>query len=172
MANVRKITITPVLGLPQPFIDQDDFNSKDLPFELWPNVFLADIRDQMKELDLTLWAREYLSKHDVEKIQGWDYALVHYYDEEEYVHTEAERQSRELLHQIFIGLLIVRPSRIPYQHLHARVQANGRFDPSAFSRAEMPLTVFPCDTWTPIRRMDAELLKAIVPTLLQSYTTN
>ena len=123
----------------------------------------------MRDLDLTLWGREYLSKHDIEKIQGWECALVHHYDEEEYFHTEAEQRSRELLSKVFVGLRIVRPSRIPYQYLHARVQSNGALDPSAFSRAEMSLTVFPCDTWTPIRRRDADLLKAIAPTLLRAY---
>jgi hypothetical protein len=172
VANARKITITPVQYLPRPFSGQDDFGSKDLPFEICPNVFLADIRNQMKDLDLTLWGREYLSKHDIEKIQGWECALVHHYDEEEYFHTEAEQRSRELLSKVFIGLRIVRPSRIPYQYLHARVQSNGALDPSAFSRAEVPLTVLPCDTWTPIRRKDADLLKAIAPTLLKAYAIN
>lgn len=172
MANVRKITITPVQDLPRPFSGEDDFSSKDLPFEICPDVSLTDIHDQMKNLDLTLWGREYLSKHDIEKIQGWKYALVHHYDEEEYLHSEAEWRSRELLYQVFIGLRIVRPSRIPHQYLHARVQSNGDLDPSAFRRAEMPLTVSHCDAWTPIRRRDADLLKAIVPTLLQAYTTD
>jgi hypothetical protein len=172
VTKVRKVTVTPVFGLPQPSIDGDDFSSKDLPFEIRPDLFLADIHGQMKDLDLTVWSSEYLSKHDVEKIQGWKYALVHYYNEGEYVHGDEELQSRELLQKIFMGLRVVRPSRIPFQYLHARVKSDGSFDPSGFSRAEMPLTVFPCDRWTPIRRKDAELLKAIAPTLLRAYQIN
>ena len=172
MTKVRKITVTPVFGLPEPYTDKDVFSSKDLPFEIWPNVFLSDVREQMKGLDLTLWAREYLSKHDVEKIQGWKYALIHYYDEEQYLHSDAELQSRDLLHKIFIGLRIVRPSRVPWQYLHARIEPNGNLDASGFSRAEVPLTVLPCDLWAPIRRNDAGLLKAIVPALLKAYEAN
>jgi len=170
--TVRKITVTPVFGLPEPFTDKDDFGSKDLPFEIWPSVFLSDVREQMKGMDLTLWAREYLSKHDVEKIQGWRYALVHHYTEEQYLHGDAELQSRDLLHKIFIGLRIVRASRTPWQYLHARIEQNGSLDASGFSRAEMPLTVLHCDLWAPIRRNDAGLLKTIVPALLVAYDTN
>lgn len=141
------------------------------PFAILPNVFLADLRQQMKNLDLTLWSREYLSKHDVEKMQGWRYALIHRYSEEEYMHGEGELQSRDLLHKVFLGLRIVRPSKTPYQYLHARVKPDGSFDPSGFSRAEMPLTVFPCDSWAPVRRKDAELLRAITPNLLRVYET-
>jgi len=143
VARAQKITITPVFGLPQPFMDDhDDFSSKDLPFEVGPGVYLADIHEQMENADLTLWAREYLSKDDVKKIQDWQYALVNYYDEAQYLHGDPEALSRELVHRIFIGLRIVRPSSVPYQYLHAQIQPDGSFEPSGFMRAEMRLTVF------------------------------
>src|SRR6266852_439803 len=104
MGKVQKVTITPILGLPQPFVDNDTFSSRDLPFDISQGVSLADVRAQMKDLDLTLWSREFLSKHDVKRIQGWEYALVHTYSEEEYLHGDEELQSRELLHKIFIAL--------------------------------------------------------------------
>jgi hypothetical protein len=173
VARAQKITITPVFGLPQPPMDDnDDFSSKDLPFEVWPGVYLAYIHEQMENTDFSLWAREYLSKEDVKKIQAWQYALVNYYDEEQYLHGDSEALSRELVHRIFIGLRIVRPSSVPYQYLHAQIGPDGGFEPSGFMRAEMRLTVFPCDSWAPVRRKDAEMLKAIVPALLEAYKTD
>jgi hypothetical protein len=173
VAKAQKVTITPVFGLPQPFMDDnDDFSSKHLPFEVGPGVYLADIHEQMENADLSLWARDYLSKEDVKKIQDWQYALVNYYDEEQYLQSDSEELSRELVHRIFIGLRIVRPSWVPYQYLHAQIRPDGGFEPSGFMRAEMRLTVFPCDSWAPIRRKDAEMLRVIVPALLKAYETN
>jgi hypothetical protein len=167
--EVRKITITPVGRFAEPFVDDEEFSPKDLPFEILPGIFLADVGKQMKHLDLELWSREYLSKHDVDKIQGWRHALVHYYSEEEYSHGTPESQSRELLYRIFLGLRIVRPSRVPFQYLHARVKGDGSLDPSGFYRAEVPLTVCACDTWGPIRASDAELLRAVAPSLIRAF---
>ena len=130
------------------------------------------IHEQMENADFSLWARDYLSKEDVKKIQDWQYALVNYCDEEQYLHSDPEALSRELVHRIFIGLRIIRPSSVPYQYLHAQIQPDGSFEPSGFMRAEMRLTVFPCDSWSPIRGKDAELLKAIAPALLRAYQTD
>lgn len=172
MGKAQKITVTPVSGLPDPFLDEGEFNSQDLPFEVGPGVYLADISEQMKEADYSLWAREYLSTSDVKKIRAWHYALVNYYNEEEYAHTQVQESSRELVHRVFLGLRIVRPSWVPYQYLHAQVRSDGSFDPSGFSQAQQRLTVPFCDSLTPVRRKDAELLKAIVPVLLRAYETD
>jgi hypothetical protein len=171
MAEVTKITIVPVGRLAERFADEQEFNPNDLPFALGSNVFLEDISQQMKSLDLELWSREYLSKHDVAKVQGWKHALVHRYSEEEYLHSAPEAHSRELVHKMFVGLRVVRPSNVPFQYLHARVKPDGSFDPWGFSRAEMRLTVCGCDTWATIRPVDAKLLVAITPSLLRAYET-
>jgi hypothetical protein len=169
MAEVKKITIVPVGRLADQLLDSEAFDPKELPFAVTSDVCLADVSEQMKHLDLDLWGREYLSKHDIGQIRGWKHALIHSYSEEEYLHGSPQEQSRELLHKIFIGLRIVQPSRTPFQYLHARLKPDGSLDPSAFSRAEMPLTVCSCDNLIPTRRSDAELLKTITPSLLAAY---
>jgi hypothetical protein len=171
MGEVQKITIVPVARLAQKFPDGEGLSPDDLPCAIASNVALADIGQQMKSLDLELWSREYLSRHDVERIQGWKYALVHYYSEEEYLHGTPESQSRELLSKIFVALRVVRPSNVPFQYIHARIKDDGSFDPSGFSRAEMPLTVSARDKWATIRPKDIELLRALVPALLAAYET-
>jgi hypothetical protein len=165
----RKITVTPVFGVVDEFMDGEAFPTTDLPFEVGPGVFLADVHEQLRTADYSLWAREYLSKQDVKELQGWHYALVHYFDSEEYLTSEPEELSRELVYRVFLGLRIVRPSWTPYQFLRAAVRADGSFSPSGFSKAEGRLSVSSCDAANSIRRRDAELLRRIVPPLLNAY---
>lgn len=166
---VRKATITPVFGLADESIDGGDFPSEDLPFEVGPGVFLADLHEQMKGADYSLWAQRYLSKEAVEELRGWDHVLVHYFDAEEYLTSEPEERSRELVHRVFVGLRIVRPSNMPYQYLGAVVRPDGSIDPGGFSKSEVRLTVSSCDAANYVRKRDAELLRAIVPALLNAY---
>lgn len=166
----KKITVTPVFGLADE-LDGEEFPLTLLPFEVGPGVFLADVSQQMKNADYSLWARDYLSKEDVKDLRGWHYALIHYFDSEQYLISAPEEQSRELVHRVFVGLRIVRPSWTPYQYLRAAVRQDGSFDPSGFSKAEGRLTVSSCDAANSIRKRDAELLRAIVPALLAAYDT-
>jgi hypothetical protein len=168
----RKVTVTPVFGLADRFTDRVEFANEELPFEVGPGVFLADVRDQMKNADYSLWAKRYLSKEDVKELQDWHYALVHYFGAEEYLTSAPEERSRELVHRVFVGLRIVRPSWVPYQYLRAVVRPDGSFHPSGFSKAEGRLTVSSCDAANSIRKRDAELLRGIVPTLLRAYETD
>ena len=172
MAPIQKITITPIAGLPDPFLDGEIFDSSHLPFQVGPGVDLADIHNQMQSADFSLWAREHLSQHEVKELREWRYALVHSYEAEEWLHSDPEVRSRELGQQIFLGLRIVRPSPTPYQYLQARVRSNGSFDPFSFSKAETNLTVPSCDSISPVRRQDAELLKAITPALIEANETD
>ncbi len=80
MPITQKVTVTPVFGLAERFADEQEFGPRDLPFAVGPGVFLADVHEQMRNADYSLWARRYLSKADVEELQGWRYALVHYFD--------------------------------------------------------------------------------------------
>jgi len=167
-----KVTVTPVFELADGFMDGEVFSVKDLPFEVGPGVFLADVHEQMKNADYSLWAKRYLSKADVEELQGWHHALIHYFDAEEYLTSDPEERSRELVHRVFIGLRVVRPSWVPYQYLRAVVRSDGSFDPSGFSKAEGRLSVSSCDAANFIRKKDAELLRSIVPTLLSAYESD
>lgn len=135
-------------------------------------MFLADVQQQMKEADYSLWAKQYLSKEDVKELQSWHYALVHYFEAEQYQTSAPEEASRELVHRVFLGLRIVRPSWVPYQYIRAVVRPDGSFDPGGFSKAEIRLTVSSCDAANSIRRKDAELLQAIVPALLEAYESD
>ena len=169
---VRKVTVTPVFGIVDEFMDGETFPARDLPFEVGPGVFLADVHEQMKSADYSLWARDYLSKEDVKELQGWHYALVHYFDAEEYLTSKPEEDSRELVHRVFVALRLVRPSWVPYQYLRAVVRPDGSFHPGGFSKAEGRLTVSSCDAANSIRKRDAQLLRTIVPTLLRTYETD
>jgi hypothetical protein len=73
MAKAKKITVTPVLGLADVFIDGERFPSDHLPFEVGAGVFLADVHQQVKNADHSLWAQRYLSKEDVEELKNWHY---------------------------------------------------------------------------------------------------
>ena len=168
----KKVTVTPVFGLADEFIDGGDFTSEDLPFEVGPGVFLADVYQQMKSADYSLWAQRYLSKEDVKELQGWRHALVHYFESEEYLTSAPEEDSRSLVQRVFWGLRIVRPSNMPYQYLRAVVKSDGSFDPNGFSKSEGRLTVSSCDAANYIRKRDAELLRDVVPALLRAYDTD
>ena len=163
--HVRKVTVTPVLGLADELTDDGDFTSEDLPFEVAPGVFLADVHEQMKSADYSLWARDHLSKQEVKELQRWHYALEHYFEAEQYLTSRPEEVSRELVQRVFVGLRIVRPSWTPYQFLRAAVGSNGSFEPAGFSKAEGRLVVSSCDASNLVRKKDAELLRAIVPSL-------
>jgi hypothetical protein len=97
---------------------------------------------------------------------------VHYFDSEEYLTSKPEEDSRELVHRVFVGLRVVRPSWVRYQYLRAIVQPDGRFHPNGFSKADGRLTVSSCDAANSIRKRDAELLRTIVPRLLRAHETN
>jgi hypothetical protein len=170
---VRKITVTPVSGVSDTLRDGEAFPSADLPFEVHRGVFLADVHEQVRNADYSLWARDYLSKDDVEKLHGWRYALIHYFDSEEYLTSDPEERSRAEVQRVFLGLRIVRPSWTPYQYLRAVVQPNGSLSPSGFSKAAVKrLTVPPCDAANTIRKKDADLLRMIMPALLDSYCSD
>jgi hypothetical protein len=169
---VKKITVTPVLGVADAFMDGETFSPGELPFEVGPGVYIADVHEQMKDLDYSLWARRYLSKEDVKQLQHWRYALVHYFEAEEYMTSSPEEASRALVQQVFVGLRIVRPSSVPYQYVRAVVRPDGSFDPGGFSKAEGRLSAPSCDAANSVRPRDAQLLRAIVPTLLRAYETD
>ena len=65
---VRKVTVTPVFGLANRYIDDEEFSASSLPFEVGSGVFLAEVHQQMKEADYSLWAKQYLSKEDVKDL--------------------------------------------------------------------------------------------------------
>jgi hypothetical protein len=170
--KVRKITVTPVPEVSDPLMDGESFPASDLPFEVYPDVFLADVHEQVKNADYSLWARDFLSKEDVKKLQGWRYALIHYFDAEEYSTSRPDENSKTLVQRVFLGLRIVRPSWTPYQYLRAIVRPDGSFAPGAFSQAlKGRLTVPSCDAVNRIRRKDAELLRAVMPALIEAYDT-
>jgi hypothetical protein len=168
---VRKVTVTPVFGLADEYVDGGDFPSKELPFAVGSGVFLADVHTQMKSADFSLWGQRYLSKEDIKELQSWRHALVHYFDAEEYLTSSPEESSRELVQRVFLSLRIVRPSWTPYQYLRAIVRPDGSFDPNGFSKAEGRLTVSSCDAANYVRKEDAELLRDILPTFLSVYDT-
>jgi hypothetical protein len=168
---VRKITVTPVSEVSDVLTDGEAFPAADLPFEIYQGVFLADVHEQVRDADYSLWARDYLSKEDVKKLQGWRYALIHYFDSEEYSTSHLEERSKALVQRVFQGLRIVRPSWTPYQYLRAVVLPDGRFNPGAFSTAKARLTVPSCDAVNRIRRKDAELLRTIMPALVEADDT-
>ena len=170
---VRKITVTPVSGVSDALMDGAAFPAADLPFEVYRGVFLANVNEQVRNADYSLWARDFLSKEDVNQLQGWHYALIHYFDSEEYSTSDPEERSRAQVQQVFLGLRIVRPSWTPYQYLRAVVQPDGSLSPSAFSKAAVKrLTVPSCDAANTIRNMDADLLRMIMPALLDSYRSD
>jgi hypothetical protein len=167
---VKKITVTPVPPLADVY-HGGQFPLGDLPLEVGPGVFLADVHEQITNADYSLWARDYLSKEDVKKLQGWRYALVHYFDSEEYLTSHDEESSRALVQQVFLALRMVRPSWVPYEFLRAVIRPDGSFHPSAFSKTGARLPVPWCDTANYIREKDTELLRAVVPILLRAYDT-
>lgn len=170
--EVRKITVTPVSGVSDPLRDGEPFPTSDLPFEVYPGVFLADVHEHVRNADYSLWARDFLSQEDVKKLQAWQYALIHYFNAEEYLTSRPDETSKMLVQRVFLGLRIVRPSWTPYQYLRAVVQPDGNFAPGAFSPAlRSRLTVPSCDAVNHIRRKDAELLRTIMPALIEAYDT-
>ena len=169
---MKKITVTPVFGVADEYIDGGDFQSTDLPFDLGNGVLLDDIHERMRSADFSLWAREHLSQAEVKELKQWHYALVHYFDSEEYLTSHPEENSRELVQKVFLGLRIVRPSWTPYQYLRAVVREDEGFVPAGFSKAEGRLTVSSCDAANYIRKKDAGLLREIVPSLLNAYNVD
>jgi hypothetical protein len=173
MAVVLKATITPVYYVAEEY-DDDNFSrlqQKNLQFDLGCGVFLEDVSSLMQTADFSLWAHEHLSKDDVQRLQGWKYALVHRYESEENLQSSPEEESRLLVHRAFIGVRIVRPSSKPYEYVQGRITSSGNLDPSGFSRAaNWSIPVPQRDRLGIIRYADAENVGRILPVLLEAYS--
>lgn len=168
VAPVKKITITPVYGLANKW-HEEPFDSRLLPYHIANGVYLEDIREKMQTADFELWRKEFLSKKDVEELKSWSCALVHVYEAEEHLQSHPEKESKELVHKIFLGLRIVRPSRQPYSSLQAKLVSNNGIEPFTFSHPEPLLLVPESESLNALRNRDASELRAIVPTLLRAY---
>lgn len=171
MALVWKVTIVPVCGLAE--WNAEPFDKSLLPFEIAQGVQLADVQSLMAGADIDYWERSgFLSKRDVQAIKQWRYALVHTFQAEE-GQSYPEKESEELIHRIFWGLRIVRPSRTPYEYLQARLFSGNKIDPFSYSHRERELLFVPdSETLNEIRTRDALELHSITPTLLRVYETN
>lgn len=166
MGIVRKITITPVYGLSE--WDQP-FDISSLPFDIVQGVQLADVRKMMESANFDLWAKEYLSKQDIKELKSWRYGLMHVYEAEEHLQSYPEKESKELVHKVFLGLRIVRPTRQPYASLQAKLRDHLTIDPFTFSHPEPILMVPEAEILNVVRTQDAQELRAIAPALLKAF---
>ncbi len=165
----RKITITPVYGLSE---WDEPFDKSLLPFDIIQGVQFADVRDKIASANFELWKREFLSNEDVRKLKSWQYALTHVYEAEEYLQSHPEAESKELVHRVFLGLRIVRPTRQPYACLQAKLNNDSAIEPFSFSHPERTLVVPDSEALNVVRTRDAQELRAITPVLLKAFETN
>lgn len=158
----RKITIAPILMS----MWDEAWPEEALPFNIGLGVQIANVSGMVQGADFSLWSRDYLSKEDVKQIKDWRYALTHTYEAEKYPQSEPEVHSEKLIHSIFLGLRILRPTRQRYHYLQAHLNEDNAVEPFRFSRPAGNLISVPdAETFNGIRPLDAAALATIAPDL-------
>jgi|GEM_PF-1777082 len=168
LENRPFVTIVPLYGISSAW-DFEPFDISKLPFEIMPNVQLADVSRWMEALDFSLWQGDFISKKEIDKFKSCKFALKHEYETTYHAKDIPEKESQELLHKIFLGLRIIRPTRASYYYLTGSIKEDNTIDITGFQNPERSVPVPHKEVLNRLRLKDLEMLAAICSELLRVY---
>jgi hypothetical protein len=106
-----------------------------LPFNLTDSVIVESIEGWLQPSDFMLW-KDMISKEIIEQLAGTEVALIHRFGSSGLVGLP-EQESRDLLHRIFVGLRLVKPTSSPFRIIQLKKQQSGRFEVFSFSAPDI-----------------------------------
>jgi hypothetical protein len=130
----RKATMVPLqycsweLRLEKPFLIQD-------------SATIEDVRQLLKPEDFALW-KDYISSHDRKNLASAHFGLVHRFASGAAVGRE-EEESKEFLHNLFVCLRVIRPTRSVYSAVQYKLVSQSTVDVVRFMRSDQSLINVP-----------------------------
>jgi hypothetical protein len=118
MSLVEKCTIAPLYL--DPFSDPPP-----VPFSVTGDVSFDAVKGILEPANFALW-EGHVSKQVLKTLSKIDYALVHRFFSSPYLQGEPEESSKDLVHQLFVCLRIVKPTRTPFFVVQYQVVDGGQ----------------------------------------------
>lgn len=135
MAAVDKITLYPIHGVADKFVDDFPFDTSVLPASVVPDVTLEEIPRGFFTPETFSIFREHISAKTIESFTGIRYALVHRF-RGHFGTGEAETESMFLVRTLSALLRIIRPMRQRFFAIQGTVKPDGTFDLGPFDHPE------------------------------------
>ena len=131
--SVEKYTIAPLYL--DPFVEPPQ-----TPFLVTEEVSFDSMKGVLEPRNFSLWA-DHVSKEVLATLSKIDYALVHRFSSSLYTQGEPEVSSQDLLHQLFVCLRVVKPTRTPFFVVQYQVIDGGQKDVFSFMEPQDALSL-------------------------------
>jgi len=157
----QKFTIAPI---------EWDLNLEELtkPFAIFSGTSVESVKDKFSKTSFDLWQR-YVAEEERSKLADMAYGLVHGFKSEQ-VAEKSELESQDLVHQAFVCLRIIRPTRARFVAVQYELQEDGKPYVLRFTHPDGNVVNVPeSESLNRVRMRDLMDLRKLMPGFVRMY---
>ncbi len=160
-----KVTLFPIYAVDD-IIDGNPFDARILPFQIKKDFTVEDVRP-MFGANTFAWVQSELGRHDLEDLEGVEYAIVHRYTTVHAAHgNEDDLKSEGMVRNLAACLRLIRPMRQRTSLMRGELGEGGKINVQHFEHPKEILQVPEVQKLFHLRVSDLTLLRELAPKFL------